>query len=80
MIEAGAVVDRCIIDKKVTIGAGAKVGDGDDNQANETLAEELNTGLTLVGKGSVIPAEYDAGTKRCRACCVRQQGIWPTQG
>jgi len=61
VIEAGAVVDRCIIDKKVVIGAGAKVGDGDDNTPNEQAPEELNTGLTLVGKGAIIPAEMTLG-------------------
>jgi glucose-1-phosphate adenylyltransferase len=31
------------------------VGDGDDNTANKRLPEVLNTGLTLVGEGSLIP-------------------------
>ncbi len=61
VIEAGAVVERCIVDKKVMIGANAKVGDGDDNTPNAQLAEELNTGLTLIGKGSVIPAGMTLG-------------------
>lgn len=55
VIEAGAVVDRCIVDKHVHIGAGARVGDGDDNTPNTAMPEQINTGLTLVGKGSVIP-------------------------
>jgi glucose-1-phosphate adenylyltransferase len=55
IIEAGAVIDRCIIDKNVLIGAGAQVGVGDDNTANAKMPEVLNTGITVVGKGAVIP-------------------------
>ena len=55
VIEAGAVVDRCIIDKQVVIGAGARVGEGDDNIPNVALPEVLNTGLTLIGENTVVP-------------------------
>lgn len=60
-IEAGAVIDRCIIDKSVVVRAGAKVGDGDDNTANSEMPEQINTGLTLVGKGAVIPESIVIG-------------------
>ena len=50
VIEAGAVVDRCIIDKFVVIGLGAQVGDGDDNTPNVALPEVLNTGSDLGGR------------------------------
>lgn len=60
-IEAGAVIDRCIIDKSVVVRAGAKVGDGEDNTANSEMPEQINTGLTLVGKGCVVPAEIVIG-------------------
>jgi glucose-1-phosphate adenylyltransferase len=55
VIEAGAVVDRCIVDKNVVIAAGAQIGDGDDNTPNVGLPEVLNTGLTLIGENSVVP-------------------------
>lgn len=61
IIEAGAVVDRCIIDKQVRVGAGAHVGHGDDNTANQELPECLNTGITLIGKGSVVPEGVSLG-------------------
>lgn len=61
MIAAGAVVDRAIIDKEVTIGAGARVGDGDDNTPNRTMPEQINTGISLVGKGSFVPEGYVLG-------------------
>lgn len=56
VIEAGAHVDKCIVDKNCTIGEGAKVGHGEDNTPNKSLPQALNTGLTLVGRDSVIPA------------------------
>jgi glucose-1-phosphate adenylyltransferase len=61
IIEAGAAVDRCVVDKNVVIGAEAKVGDGDDNTPNVDAPEQINTGLTLVGKGSVIPPKLVIG-------------------
>ena len=61
VVEAGAEVDRCIIDKGVAIGAEAKVGFGDDNTPNCDAPEQINTGLTLVGKGSVIPPKLIIG-------------------
>lgn len=54
-IAPGAVVDRCIVDKDVRVGAGVLLGDGDDNTPNQSKPQEINTGITLVGKGSVIP-------------------------
>ncbi len=56
LIEAGAVVDRCVIDKGVVVRQGAHVGEGDENTPNKAMPEILNSGLTLVGKRSVIPA------------------------
>jgi len=61
IVEAGAVVDRSIVDKRAVIGAGARVGAGDDNQPNSALPRVLNTGLTLIGEKSVVPAEWTLG-------------------
>lgn len=61
VIGPGAVVDRCIIDKNVEIGAGARLGDGDDNTPNVQKPQEINTGITLVGKGSVVPEGLTIG-------------------
>jgi len=55
IIEAGAVIDRSVVDKRVVIRAGARVGDGDDNTANNAMSEVLNTGLTMIGEQSTIP-------------------------
>ena len=61
VVEPGAEVDRCIVDKGVIIGAEAKLGYGDDNTPNVDAPEQINTGLTLVGKGSVIPPKLTIG-------------------
>jgi glucose-1-phosphate adenylyltransferase len=56
VIRSGAVVDRSIIDKEVVVGQGAIVGDGDDfDTPNRQEPSRLNTGITVVGKRSIIP-------------------------
>ena len=55
-VAAGAVVDRCILDKEVTVGRDARLGDGEDNTPNHAAPERLNTGLTVVGRGARVPA------------------------
>ena len=56
-IRAGAVVDRAILDKEVSVGPNAIVGMGNDfDTPNAKEPTRLNTGITLVGKRAVIPA------------------------
>jgi glucose-1-phosphate adenylyltransferase len=56
VIRSGAVVDRAILDKEVVVGQGAIVGDGPDfDTPNKQEPGRLNTGITVVGKQSVIP-------------------------
>ncbi|MBT9581809.1 glucose-1-phosphate adenylyltransferase [bacterium] len=54
-IGPGAKLDRVIVDKQVVVGAGAIVGTGDDSVANKLLTDKMTTGLTVIGKGAVIP-------------------------
>ncbi len=62
VIRAGAVVDRAIIDKEVSIGPNAVVGMGDDmDTANRQEPGRLNAGITVVGKRAVIPAGVRLG-------------------
>jgi glucose-1-phosphate adenylyltransferase len=61
VIEAGAQVDRAIVDKRARIEEGARLGWGDDNTPNQRWPERLNTGLTLVGKGAVVPKGTTVG-------------------
>jgi glucose-1-phosphate adenylyltransferase len=56
VIRSGAVVDRSILDKEVVVGPGAIVGDGGDfDTPNRREPERLNSGITVVGKRTVIP-------------------------
>jgi len=56
VIRSGAVVDRAILDKEVVVGPGAIVGDGPDfDTPNKQEPGRLNTGITVIGKRSVIP-------------------------
>jgi glucose-1-phosphate adenylyltransferase len=55
IIRTGAIVDRAIIDKQVTIGQGAIVGMDGDDTPNRREPTRLNTGITVIGKQSVVP-------------------------
>jgi glucose-1-phosphate adenylyltransferase len=55
VVRAGSIVDRAILDKEVVVGQGSIIGDGDDNTPNKAEPGRLNTGITVVGKGAVIP-------------------------
>jgi glucose-1-phosphate adenylyltransferase len=59
VIQEGAVVDRCVIDKQVTVGRGAYLGWGKDYAVN-TLGN-LTSGITLVGKNARLPAGLRIG-------------------
>ncbi|MBI2886945.1 MAG: glucose-1-phosphate adenylyltransferase [Chloroflexi bacterium] len=64
-IERGAIVDRCIVDKEVRIGHGSQLGWGDDYTLNRQEPKNLCTGLTLVGKRSVLPSGLRVG-RNCK--------------
>jgi glucose-1-phosphate adenylyltransferase len=61
VIEPGAEVDRAILDKRVRVEAGARLGWGDDNTPNRRWPDRLNTGLTLAGKGAIVPEGSTVG-------------------
>jgi glucose-1-phosphate adenylyltransferase len=61
VVEPGAQIDRAIIDKRVRVCEGAVLGHGEDNAPNRRWPDRLNTGLTLVGKGCVIPGNLKVG-------------------
>lgn len=60
-IGPGAIIDRCIIDKEVKIGAGAHLGYGDDYTPNWLEPNRVNTGITIVGRNAVVPDGVRAG-------------------
>ncbi|MGQ9707131.1 MAG: glucose-1-phosphate adenylyltransferase family protein [bacterium] len=63
-ISKGARVEGAIIDKIVKIGENAQIGGGSRGPYNEDFPEDLNFGITLIGKGSSIPDNYVIG-KNC---------------
>ncbi|MDO8473819.1 MAG: glucose-1-phosphate adenylyltransferase [Dehalococcoidia bacterium] len=65
------IVHRAIVDKEVWLGRGSHIGWGDDYASNRDEPDNLNTGLTLVGKGAKVPP----GTKIGRNCRI---GCWVT--
>ncbi|HHB90380.1 MAG TPA: glucose-1-phosphate adenylyltransferase subunit GlgD [Anaerolineae bacterium] len=61
IIHEGAVVDRAILDEDVVVGAGAEIGVGENDRPNPAMSDLLNTGITLVGQKSRIPAGAKLG-------------------
>lgn len=66
VIGAHARVDLAILDKRVQVGAHAVIGVGDKSIPNHLYPKHLYTGITLVGKGAVIPERTEIG----RNCIV----------
>ena len=61
-IGPGAVLDRVIVDKNVVIGAGVKLGSGDDlDTPNKAQPDKLTSGITVVGKSAHIPPNVTIG-------------------
>ena len=63
-----AVVDKSIVDKQVWISSGGHIGYGDDFTPNEEETDNLNAGITLVGKGARIPGGIKIG-RNCKIGC-----------
>jgi glucose-1-phosphate adenylyltransferase len=53
-IEAGAVLNRVIVDKRVRVGEKARI-EGEGTIPNHEFPKHLSEGLTLLGKGASIP-------------------------
>jgi glucose-1-phosphate adenylyltransferase len=62
IVKAGAHVERCIIDKQVTIGRRAVVGLGNSSVPNVMHPTHVYSGLTLVGKQALVPHKARVGT------------------
>jgi glucose-1-phosphate adenylyltransferase len=62
-VRSGAVVQFCVVDKDVEIGAEARVGGGDaDAEANRDYPTHLSNGITLIGKSAVVPPGCKVGS------------------
>ncbi len=55
VVEEGAVVDRVVTDKRVVIGAGARVGDGPVTAPNDEQPRSLTCGATVLGMDVRVP-------------------------
>jgi glucose-1-phosphate adenylyltransferase len=64
-IGVNSVVDRCILDKEVIVGAGARLGVGEPRQ-NRRFPKHITGGITVVGKRAQIPGSAVIG----RNCLV----------
>ena len=62
IVRRDAVVERCILDKRVRVGAGAVLGAAEDGRPNQEQPEVLAHGITLIGKNSRSPAHQRIGT------------------
>ncbi len=67
-IGKSTIIDRCIIDKQVWVGADCHIGYGDDLTPNREEPEHLKSGITLVGKGAKIPNGVKIG-RNCKVAC-----------
>ena len=61
VIKSGASVDRCIIDKRAVIGRNCTLGIGSPENVNTEFPEQLNSGITLIGKWAEVPDETKIG-------------------
>jgi glucose-1-phosphate adenylyltransferase len=61
IVGPGSVVDRAILDKHVVVGADVRLGDGDNTRPNRTQPRNLQSGITVVGKGARIPSGMRIG-------------------
>lgn len=64
-IRAGALIDRCVLDKEIIVGENAQVGVGDDNTPNRTEPKNINTGITIIGKRAHVAPNATIG-RNCR--------------
>jgi glucose-1-phosphate adenylyltransferase len=60
-IGQGSTVDLTIMDKGVVVGMNARIGFGDKSVANEKYPSHLYTGISLIGKGAVLPEGVEIG-------------------
>ena len=61
IIRSGAVIDRSILDKEVSVGRGSMIGDGAGNVANFERPDIINTGISIIGKRVVVPSGMRVG-------------------
>jgi glucose-1-phosphate adenylyltransferase len=60
-VEAGSQLNKVIADVDVVIGPGCRIGFGDPSTPNEDYPQLLQSGITLIGRGVVMPSERQIG-------------------
>lgn len=60
-IARGAVVNQLIADERSVVGAGARIGEENDLTPNRAFPDLLSSGITLVGKETVLPEGVTIG-------------------
>lgn len=65
IISTDVTIDKCILDKKVTVGRNAYLGFGEDYTPNQDKPDLLRSGITVIEKGALIPSETKIG-RNCR--------------
>lgn len=61
IVGPGSVIDRAILDKNVVVGSDVRLGEGNDTRPNRTQPRNLQSGITVVGKGARIPSGLRIG-------------------
>jgi len=61
IVGPGSTLDRAILDKNVVVGADVRLGDGEDGRPNRTQPRNLQSGITVVGKGARVPSGLRIG-------------------
>ncbi|HUV87757.1 MAG TPA: sugar phosphate nucleotidyltransferase [bacterium] len=72
-IGADCRLERAVIDKEVTVGDGCVLGVGDDYPPNRFYAEQLTSGLVLVGRESELPPKLRLARNACVEFGARAQ-------
>ncbi|MCL2564190.1 MAG: glucose-1-phosphate adenylyltransferase [Defluviitaleaceae bacterium] len=63
IIHENVTIERCIVDRNSEIGSGTVIGVG-DNIPNEKYPHIYDTGITVIGENSTVPADITIG-KNC---------------
>ena len=54
-VRKNAVLDNVVSDKDVVFGQQCQIGTSGENTPNQDFPKYLNTGITILGKGAVVP-------------------------
>lgn len=73
-VEAGSHLNKVISDVDVIVGPECRIGFGDATVPNEDYPQLLQSGITLIGRGSAIPSERQIGSN-----CIVQPNMSAAQ-